>query len=82
MVEYGIPILYTLFVWWFSTGIIMFLDGLPRKTFPWSVAGAAVTVSVALKTCCTRVESRPAPATITGLARPGWPLRWRCNGTG
>ncbi|NVO16855.1 MAG: DUF3623 domain-containing protein [Rhodoplanes sp.] len=48
MAHYGIPILYTLFVWWFSTGLIMFLDGLPRKTFPFSVAGAAVLYGLAL----------------------------------
>lgn len=48
MVHYGIPILYTLFVWWFSTGVIMFLDGLPRKTFPYSIAAAAVLYGLAL----------------------------------
>ena len=25
--------LFAVFVWWFSTGIILYLDGLPRKTF-------------------------------------------------
>ncbi|MDC7982874.1 putative photosynthetic complex assembly protein PuhE, partial [Rhodoplanes sp. TEM] len=48
MTHYGIPILYTLFVWWFSTGVILFLDGLPRKTFPYSIAAAAVLYCLAL----------------------------------
>lgn len=33
-------ILFALFVWWFSTGLIIYLDGLPRRTFRWSMLGA------------------------------------------
>ncbi len=36
------PLLFTLFVWWFSTGVILYLDGLPRKTFKWTMGGATV----------------------------------------
>jgi putative photosynthetic complex assembly protein 2 len=32
---------YTLFLWWFSTGVILWLDGLPRGTFRWSMMGAS-----------------------------------------
>ena len=45
---YGLPVLYTLFVWWFSTGVILYLDGLPRPTFKWSLAGATVVLGAAL----------------------------------
>ena len=45
---YGLPVLYTLFVWWFSTGVILYLDGLPRSTFKWSMAGATVVLAAAL----------------------------------
>jgi len=31
-------------VWWFSTGAVLFLDGLPRRTFGRSLAGATVVV--------------------------------------
>jgi putative photosynthetic complex assembly protein 2 len=34
------PVLFALFVWWFSTGAIIYLDGLPRKTFKWSMLAA------------------------------------------
>ena len=34
------PILFALFVWWFSTGAIIYLDGLPVRTFKWSMLGA------------------------------------------
>lgn len=40
MMQYGLPVLYALFVWWFSTGLILLLDGLPRRTYRWSMAGA------------------------------------------
>jgi putative photosynthetic complex assembly protein 2 len=39
---YALPILFALFLWWFSTGIIFYLDGLPQKTFKWSMLGATV----------------------------------------
>ncbi|MHA7839443.1 MAG: putative photosynthetic complex assembly protein PuhE [bacterium] len=36
----ALPALYTLFFWWFSTGLILHLDGLPARTFRWSLLGA------------------------------------------
>lgn len=48
LVTHGYPILFTLFLWWFSTGAILYLDGLPRPTFRWSVAGATVVLAAAL----------------------------------
>ena len=36
--SYALPIVVTVFVWWFSTGIVLLLDQLPRRThFPPSV---------------------------------------------
>lgn len=37
-----LPFLFTVFVWWFSTGVILYLDGLPRSTFKWTFLGATV----------------------------------------
>ena len=48
MTEYVYPALFALFVWWFSTGIIMYLDGLPKWTFRWSMLGATVLLGVCL----------------------------------
>jgi putative photosynthetic complex assembly protein 2 len=45
---YGYPALYALFVWWFSTGLIIWLDNLPRHTFRWSFLGGTVVFAVAL----------------------------------
>ena len=44
----GLPFLYTLFVWWFSTGVILYLDGLPRRTFKWTMLGATLVLAAAL----------------------------------
>lgn len=48
MTPYGWPVLYALFVWWFSTGLILFLDGLPRRSYRWSMAGATGLAIAAL----------------------------------
>lgn len=48
MAAYGLPIVATLFAWWFSTGAILYLDGLPRATFRWSFGVATAIALVAL----------------------------------
>jgi putative photosynthetic complex assembly protein 2 len=48
MSEHVLPILYTLFAWWFSTGVILYLVGLPRWTFKWTMAGVTVLLGVSL----------------------------------
>jgi putative photosynthetic complex assembly protein 2 len=48
MILYALPALYALFIWWFSTGVIMYLDGLPQKTFKWSILGATVLMVFSL----------------------------------
>ena len=48
METYAAPIIVTLFVWWASTGVILYLDKLPRRTFGWSMAGATALMGLAL----------------------------------
>ena len=48
MADHGFPVLYALFVWWFSTGLILYLDGLPARTFRWSMLGATALTLLAL----------------------------------
>jgi putative photosynthetic complex assembly protein 2 len=38
----ALAIVHVLFLWWFGTGAVLFLDGLPRRTYPWTVAGASL----------------------------------------
>jgi putative photosynthetic complex assembly protein 2 len=35
-------------VWWFSTGVILYLDGLPRWTFKWTMLSATALLLLAL----------------------------------
>jgi putative photosynthetic complex assembly protein 2 len=46
--EHLLPVLYALFVWWFSTGAILYLNGLPRETHRWSLLGATAILAAAL----------------------------------
>ena len=48
MSDHILPVLYTLFLWWFSTGLIVWLDGLPRRTFRWSLTGATILAAIGL----------------------------------
>lgn len=48
MLDYATPVVATLFIWWFSTGAILFLDGLPRHTFKWSMGAASLIGAAAL----------------------------------
>lgn len=48
MVTIGLPIVATLIAWWFSTGAILYLDGLPKATFRWSMAGGTLALLAAL----------------------------------
>ena len=42
MSQIVLPLLFTVFVWWFATGVILYLDGLRQRTFKWTMAGASV----------------------------------------
>jgi putative photosynthetic complex assembly protein 2 len=48
VLDHVMPALYALFVWWFSTGVIIYLDGLPRRTFRWSILAATALLSGSL----------------------------------
>jgi putative photosynthetic complex assembly protein 2 len=47
MTASGFPAAYAVLIWWFATGIILFLDGLPRRTFRWSIAAATAALLAA-----------------------------------
>lgn len=42
------PFLYTLLVWWASTGVILYLNGLPRRWHPALMGAATVLLGIAL----------------------------------
>jgi putative photosynthetic complex assembly protein 2 len=47
MMLYAVPVLTALFIWWFTTGAIFYLDNLPVKTFKWSMLGATALLLIA-----------------------------------
>lgn len=48
MSAFLLPALYALFVWWFSTGLIIWLDSLPPRTFRWSMLGGTAVFAASL----------------------------------
>lgn len=48
MILHGLPIVTALVLWWFSTGVILYLDGLPQRTFRLSMAGATLLAAGAV----------------------------------
>jgi len=41
-------VIYAAFLWWFTTGVVLWLCGLPRPTYRWSLAGATLLLGLAL----------------------------------
>jgi putative photosynthetic complex assembly protein 2 len=39
MIDALLPLAFAIGLWWASTGVILYLDGLPAPTFAWSLAG-------------------------------------------
>ncbi len=42
LTAFAVPAAFAILIWWFATGAILFLDGLPRSTFRLSLSAAAV----------------------------------------
>ena len=56
------PVMYALFVWWFSTGLIIWLDNLNTRTFRWSMLGGTALFGVAL----WQIAATSADASVWG----------------
>ena len=48
MSQFMLPILFTLFIWWFSTGVILYLGRLPQTAFKWIMLGFTLILAFAL----------------------------------
>ncbi|WP_242470373.1 putative photosynthetic complex assembly protein PuhE [Thiococcus pfennigii] len=48
MALYGLAVLYALLVWWLSTGVVLYLNRLPRRTYRWSLLGATLLLVFSL----------------------------------
>lgn len=71
-----IPALFAILLWWFSTGIIMLLDGLHRRTFKYSMGWISVLALAAILVLwITRSEASVSGAYLafsSGLAIWAW----------
>lgn len=74
MSPYAVPALYAVAIWWFSTGLIILLDHLPRRTFRWSMAGGTAVLLAAF----AAIGASAGDATETGayVAFTGALLVW------
>lgn len=76
MASHGLPLLYALVLWFVSTGVIIWLDGLPRRTFRWSLAGASIIAGIALYWIARTAAATDATGAYVGftaaLAVWGW----------
>ena len=48
MPDVWLPAAATLFLWWFATGAILYLDGLPRRTHGWTLGCATLLLAASL----------------------------------
>jgi putative photosynthetic complex assembly protein 2 len=48
MRDFWLPCMYAALAWWFTTGVILFLDGRAVRTFRWSMSAASLVLVAAL----------------------------------
>jgi putative photosynthetic complex assembly protein 2 len=48
MGDFALPVLYALFLWWITTGLLLYLHRLPARTYRWSMLGMSLLAVVAL----------------------------------
>jgi putative photosynthetic complex assembly protein 2 len=62
MLEVGTPVVAAVLLWWASTGVILYLDGLPRQTFKWSML---VVLLIGLAALLAAVGVRSETTTVS-----------------
>jgi putative photosynthetic complex assembly protein 2 len=76
LMSFLLPMAFALFLWWFSTGLIFYLDQLPVRTFKWTMAGATAVLAAALYTIWATANDQSAfavyAAFTAGLLAWGW----------
>jgi putative photosynthetic complex assembly protein 2 len=72
----GLAIVYTVFLWWFSTGAILWLDRLPSRTYRWSlIAASVVAIAASLGLVTSMKDPSPTGAVLAftcALGLWGW----------
>jgi putative photosynthetic complex assembly protein 2 len=65
MMDFVLPPLVALAVWWFGTGVVMLLDRLPRETFRFTLFSTTLIVGAGL-VCIARAAHNDTPAGAYG----------------
>ena len=73
----ALAIVYVVFLWWFATGVILYLDGLPARTYRWSILGATGFLAAGL--LMLAATSGGASAASAYLAFTGAMMVWGWN---
>ena len=55
-------VIFAAFLWWFTTGVVLWLCGLPRTTYRWSLLGATLLLGLALFGLAVSSSEATAPA--------------------
>ena len=48
MLDLALAAGFAVFAWWFSTGLVLLLDGLPKRSFRWSLLVSSLIALAAL----------------------------------
>ncbi len=76
MRDAGLYAVYAILLWWGSTGVILYLDGLPKRTFRWSLWGTgALALAGVAGFAFSTSQATPLAAAIaftSALAIWGW----------
>lgn len=67
MLTLGLPIVFAIFVWWFGTGIVLYVVGLRRRPIGWIVAIATLLLVAALATVATTRDTMSPGAMYAGF---------------
>jgi putative photosynthetic complex assembly protein 2 len=51
--DYALPPLFAIAIWWLGTGVVMLLDGMPRSTFRWSL-GISTAIAAGALVCIAK----------------------------
>jgi putative photosynthetic complex assembly protein 2 len=72
MAGHGLAVLLAILAWWFSTGVILLLCALPRRTFGWSLTAASLIAGGAIYAFVRSAwDTGPAGAYIAFLSALG-----------
>lgn len=72
MAGHGMAIVLAILAWWASTGLILLVCALPRRTFPWSLAAASLIAGIAIYAFVQSAwDQGPASAYIAFLSTLG-----------